>query len=85
MLDVGVAPFFVAEGDQKAVRQTFGLVLFADVGAVLQADDRVDLARQSGKGVDDFLDLLGCLVVFELVEHDMPQHFGPFVGRAACG
>src|SRR5947207_2149965 len=44
---------FVLERHNEYVREAFGLPFFADVGAVLEADDRIDLLRQGGEGVDD--------------------------------
>src|SRR5436190_1067483 len=73
MGDVGVAVGFVFERDDENVGETVGLAFFADVCAVLEADDRVDFLRQAGKGVDDFLELRRRHVVFEFVHDDVAE------------
>src|SRR5436190_3860556 len=73
MGNVGVAVGFVFERDDENVGEAIGLAFCADVRAVLETDDRIDLLRQAGNGVDDFLELGGCHIVVELVHDDVAE------------
>src|SRR5438477_12619466 len=80
--DVGVAVGFGLEGDDEDMREAVGFAFLADVRAVLEADDRVDLFRQGGKGVDDLMKLGRSYLGLELVHHDVTEHF---IGRGGVG
>lgn len=48
VFEIGCQVLLVSKSDDEAVRKTFRLALLADVGAVLEANDRVDLLGQPG-------------------------------------
>ena len=75
---VNVETGAVLEGYDKTMRETFGAVFGADVGAPLEVDDGMDLSFEGGKFLLDIFDLLGFGFFFEFEADDMTEESGCF-------
>jgi hypothetical protein len=68
---------FILERNDEHVCESLRLPLLADIRAVLEADDRIDLLGQGRERVDHFLNLSGRYIVLELVHHDVTENLIP--------
>ena len=76
---VNVETGAVLEGHDKTMRETFGAVFGANIGAPLKVDDGVDLSFERGEFLFDIFDLLGFGFLFEFEAHDVTKESGCFI------